>query len=348
MRNTLLIGLLSLVCIYSIGQSSSGFFQATDLNSFPVKAINFTDLDQNPELRTNSPALLSKLKEDGFNTIRIEVNLHQLVRHGKYPYIDRELCKWIDSISVAAEALDLKLMLTLRNHSSEVKANPGFSYWTDRHIQLEHIYVWLQLAEKYKDNKTIIGYDILPAPSKRVKNIQFTYIANELISAIRTRDPNHLIIVNGLNKYLTDWREAESLKFKDNNVALSGAFEYEQAFRIQKTEWAIDQKGLRFKGNDHSALTLADHINKIDSAGIKFKTPILINDFGLSKKTFKSWRNGRSYFIRSKQALDTASIGYCSQSFNGNTFGLYKFKKDKVKTRGWNIKRALKPYKRNN
>ncbi len=342
MRNTLLIGVFSLICTYSIGQSATDFFQATELNSFSVKAINFTDLDQNPELRQNSPAVLRKLKEDGFNTMRVEINLHQLVRYGKYPYLEPALLQWIDSISDIANTLDLKLLLTLRNHSSEVKANPGFSYWTDRHIQLEHLYVWLRLAERFKANQTIIGYDILPAPSKRVKNIQFTYLANELISAIRTRDPNHLIFVNGLNKYLTDWKDEEDLKLKDDNVALSGSFEFLQPFRLQQTGWAVNQKGLHFKDNDHSAVLLAYNINKIDSIGSKFNTPILINDFGPSKQAFKSWRNGRSYFIRSRQALDTARNGYCSQSFNGKTFGLYRFKKNKVKYQNFNRKKSLK------
>lgn len=342
MRHTLLLGLLGFFCSYAIGQTPKDFFQASDLNSFVVKGINCTDLDKNSALKQNTTAALTQIKADGFNTLRVEFNLNQLVRRGKYPYIDPAICLWIDSLSTTADELDLKLILTLRNHTSEIMANPSASFWVDRHIQLEHIYVWLQIAYRFKDNQTIIGYDILPAPTARVKDIQFTYIANELISAIRTRDANHLIFVNGLNKYLTVWTEADDLKLKNKNIALSGSFEYLQPFSFQKTEWAIEQKGLRFKNDEQSALALASYVQQIDSVAKKFNTPILVNDIALSKKAFKWWKNGHSYYLNSRSTLEASKVGTSSQSINGSTFGIYKFKKRKIKYQSCARKKALK------
>lgn len=110
----------------------------------------------------------------------------------------------------------------------------GESLWEDVKFQDMTVLMWTKLAEKYKDEKYIGGYDLINEINYDFedtgnlkgcsckKNEPLLALYEKLIDAIRLVDKNHLIILEG-NCYGSNYNGLESLVDYDpeKNIALS-------------------------------------------------------------------------------------------------------------------------------
>lgn len=73
---------------------------------------------------------------------------------------------------------------------------PGYSggFWSNTAQQTRLKNLWVEIARRFKDEPYLI-YDLINEPNAGSNTAQMTTYFNELVTAIRVVDPNHLIIV---------------------------------------------------------------------------------------------------------------------------------------------------------
>jgi len=123
-------------------------------------------------------AILSKIKDLGFNTIRIPLT-DQLVRYDSQITVTQHLranpdlkglhpLQILDRIIQAAGQLGLFVILD--NHDTTARTKPiapgeGPALWTEgSYSELTWIHDWTTLARRYQNNPTVIGFDLRNEP----------------------------------------------------------------------------------------------------------------------------------------------------------------------------------------
>ncbi len=124
------------------------------------------------------------VKEDGFR--RLDRAIEQLGRHGVFSIVD------------------LHALPGAQNHhwhSDNETHVPSF--WEHRQFQDRVVHLWQAIAEHYRGDARVAGYNLLnePADESGEKVGPFT---RRLVEAIREVDPHHVVFVDG-NTYATDF-----------------------------------------------------------------------------------------------------------------------------------------------
>lgn len=188
---------------------------------------------------------IDSLKAWGFNSVRLPIhyNLYTLPVDqepvaGKQTWLDRGF-KMTDSLMAWCKANQMYLILDLHaapggqgndnNISDRDPSKP--SLWDSEANQQKTIALWTKLAERYKDEPWIGGYDIINEPNwgfehpekdknglQEKRNAPLRKLMVDITKAIRSVDKNHIIIIEGngwgnnYNGILPVW---------DNNMVLS-------------------------------------------------------------------------------------------------------------------------------
>lgn len=209
-------------------------------------------LDADPH---NGPEAYTDVASLGFNAVRFGFN-------GAWLVDDAEaFWRWLDRNIAWAKAAGL--LLTLELHvpigGDWLDASTGassFTLWEDRAVALQNVALWRQIAARYRDEPTIAGYDIFnEAVTTDATGDQWRGLAGEIVAAIRSVDPNHLIIAGpvygteGVYRPLTP--EGQFL-LPDGNVLYDVHFYAPLAFTHQGADWlaAPLAEGLRYPDPD--------------------------------------------------------------------------------------------------
>lgn len=146
----------------------------------------------------------------GFNSIRVNINYRHLENDARPFEIIEDGFRHIDrAIEQSGKhgvytMLDLHALPGYQNqdwHSD----NPTHvdTFWDHPHFQDRVINIWEAIADRYKDNPWVSGYNIMNEPadstSKRVGPFH-----DRAIAAVRAIDPHHIIFLDG-NTYSTEW-----------------------------------------------------------------------------------------------------------------------------------------------
>lgn len=75
--------------------------------------------------------------------------------------------------------------------------------WRYKHFQDRVVWLWEQLADHYKDNVWVAGYNLLNEPADETRAAVGPFY-ERLVAAIRAVDPNHMLFVDG-NRYATEF-----------------------------------------------------------------------------------------------------------------------------------------------
>ncbi|MEP7240530.1 MAG: cellulase family glycosylhydrolase [Devosia sp.] len=76
-------------------------------------------------------------------------------------------------------------------------------FWQQRQFQDRAIWLWEVLAERYKDEPAVAGYNVLNEPGDESNEIVGPFY-DRAVAAIRAIDPRHVIFLDG-NRYATDF-----------------------------------------------------------------------------------------------------------------------------------------------
>lgn len=161
-----------------------------------------------------SEADICKIASEGFNSIRVPINARHLILLDQKPAFDINLIQLIDRVIAWCKKYKLYVILDLHGapggqtgtniDDSENDSPELFVSEQNKYLTVE---LWRMLADRYKDEYIIAGYDLLnePLPDWFSKyNNEVMPLYKEITKAIREVDKNHIIILEGVH-WATDW-----------------------------------------------------------------------------------------------------------------------------------------------
>jgi endoglucanase len=70
-------------------------------------------------------------------------------------------------------------------------------YWTNNNDQGNTAYMWWEIANHYKGNATVAGYDLINEPIGAPNSNAVWTVYNSLYNSVRSADPSHMIFMEG-------------------------------------------------------------------------------------------------------------------------------------------------------
>ncbi len=143
-----------------------------------------------------------ELKELGFNSVRFYLNYGLFeAEYAPYRYKDAAW-EWLDKNIAWAKANDIRIVFNMHTPQGGYQSlGEGLELWTNEENQNRLIALWKAIAERYKDETTVIGYGLVNEPIMPWKGnsedtvAQWQDLAQRITDAIRTVNNNHVIFV---------------------------------------------------------------------------------------------------------------------------------------------------------
>jgi endoglucanase len=146
----------------------------------------------------------------GVNSVRIPLNYRHLeddadpfvVKEDGFRHLDRAIaaCAANDIYSI----IDLHAVPGSQNHHwHSDNATHRALFWEQRQFQDRAVHLWEAIADHYKDQAWVAGYNLLNEPADESRKAIGPFYAR-LVEAIRRVDPHHVLFVDG-NTYATEF-----------------------------------------------------------------------------------------------------------------------------------------------
>lgn len=215
------------------------------------------------------------LKELGCNTLRIPFNyrvfeddMRPFVFSGKaFTYMDRviELCRE-QGIAVVIDFHAVQGYQAYGHCVDNITGNMQLYY--DDQCQKRYAALWRFVAEHYKDNDNVIGYDIMNEPTPTPDAYEALRRCYRLaVEAIRSVDKTHIIFIEGTGASY-DFSEMEE-RF-DDNMAFSPHIYFMHPRFFESEDRAARRK------------LLIDEIDRQNEAAQRLNVPIWYGETGVS------------------------------------------------------------------
>jgi aryl-phospho-beta-D-glucosidase BglC (GH1 family) len=212
----------------------------------------------------------------GLNLVRLPFNYRHfeddmnpmVIREGGLKHLDRviKICADHEIYTV----LDLHAAAGYQNqdwHSDN--PSPQAFFWQHKHFQDRAVWLWEIIADRYKDNPWVAGYDPLNEPSDP-SGVMLDAFYRRVVAAIRNIDPNHIIFLEG-NRYSQDFSvlgpPLPNIVYSLHNYAVPGFIDGGEYPGFSRGEY-FDKSVL------HGKLMQSCHYM------IKNQTPIWVGEFG--------------------------------------------------------------------
>jgi hypothetical protein len=78
------------------------------------------------------------------------------------------------------------------------------AFWDHKDFQDRTVWLWEQIAERYKSNAWVAGYNPLNEPADP-KHFRLPAFYKRLEKAVRAIDPDHILWLDG-NSYAQEWK----------------------------------------------------------------------------------------------------------------------------------------------
>lgn len=199
---------------FNRGVNLTGWFQTTS-----AQQIQFTKYTKKD---------FQNIKSLGCDVIRLPINLFYMTNGSPDYTIDPLMYEFLDQAVNWAE--ELQMYLILDNHTTDDLAS--------KNANLETVLkkVWVQMAEHYKNRSNYILYEILNEPNGTLTTAAWGKIQQAAITAIRTVDTKHTIVVGGAD--FNSYTELAALPvYTDNNLIYTFHFYDPFVFTHQGASW---------------------------------------------------------------------------------------------------------------
>ena len=148
---------------------------------------------------------LDNIKNAGFNAIRVPVWWGQF-----YSLTDQSTTGWrsdafrkLDAIVNSAGArgiyvvIDMHGVVGSQTNSDDTGQQNTDAYWSNGNFQGQTSFMWWQIANHYKGNTTVAGYDLLNEPNGAPNDGAVISAYVSLYNTVRGVDPGHMIFIEG-------------------------------------------------------------------------------------------------------------------------------------------------------
>lgn len=144
-------------------------------------------------------------------------------------------------------------------------------FWKHRHFQDRVVNIWEKLADRYRGNATVAGYNIMNEPGD-ASGLKLKPFYDRAIAAVRAIDPDHIIFLDG-NRYATDFSPFEGFEVYPNTVY--SAHDYKTPGMAYGGPYPGVTRGI-YVDRDHVEKTFIERTAFMRKTG----TPIWIGEFG--------------------------------------------------------------------
>lgn len=200
---------------FNRGVNLTGWFQTSSAQQ--VQFTKYTKKD------------FQNIKSLGCDVVRLPINLFYMTNGSPDYTIDPLLYEFLDQAVNWAE--ELQMYLILDNHTNDDLAS--------KNANLEAVLtkVWVQMAGHYKNRSNYVLYEILNEPNGTLTTASWSKIQQAAITAIRTVDTKHTIVVGGAS--YNSYTELAALPvYTDNNLIYTFHFYDPFMFTHQGATWA--------------------------------------------------------------------------------------------------------------
>jgi len=218
----------------------------------------------------------------GFNCIRLPFHCG-LVEAAPFK-INRSGVAYLDKALQWAKAADLRVILDMhaapgaQNHDWHSDSLGRARFWDSVRYQQRACAVWEYLADRYKDDTAVAGYDLLnEAVVGDVKKLNAFY--KKAICAIRSADRHHVIFVEG-NRWAMDLEALDD--FDDGNLAFSIHFYHPIEFSFNFIPGL--KYPLRSKKGTFGRGTLKRMVDQYARFARKKCRPVLVGELGVNSR----------------------------------------------------------------
>jgi endoglucanase len=150
------------------------------------------------------------IKAAGFNTVRVPLSWRLFINVGDSKGAQFEGPGWqlLDRLVGWCRNAGLHVIVDLHSapggqtgHTHDEGSGYPLMFYVPEYRQLT-IGLWQKLAARYRDDPTILGYDLLNEPispfsNPRYLNPRLEPFYRDLVAAIRSVDPNHVVLLGG-------------------------------------------------------------------------------------------------------------------------------------------------------
>lgn len=164
----------------------------------------------------------ARVAKMGMNSVRFYLSYRTFEEDtSPYEYKDQGF-EWIDQNIDWARQHGIRLVLNMHSPPGGYQSQGnGKALWEDEEMQQRFVSLWRTIAERYRAEPVIAGYDLLNEPAPTRAAHQWKSLAEETISEIREVDQHHMIFIERVNAVAGDWSEDASRNFfrvSDPNV----------------------------------------------------------------------------------------------------------------------------------
>src|SRR6476469_223030 len=151
----------------------------------------------------------------GLNLVRIPINYHHFEDDMNPGVIKEEAFAYLDS--VIARCARHKIYTIIDLHALPGSQNQHWhsdnpthvaSFWIHKEFQYRALHLWEVIAQRYKNDEWVAGYDLINEPADPTGERVFPYY-KRLHDAIRKIDHDHILFLEGDNFFFNDTATTE-------------------------------------------------------------------------------------------------------------------------------------------
>jgi len=245
------------------------------------------------------------IKKVGFNHIRVPFNFRLFLIEDHPEIFLEEGFKRLDNVIDWCKEFNLFVILDMHaapggQTGDNIDDSWGYPFLFESNLmQQATINLWKKIAERYKDETIILGYDLLNEPiphyldNKEELNKLLEPLYKKIVSAIRTVDKNHIIFLGG-----SQWNT--------NFNVFTSPFDSNLAYTFHKYWMPTEQKEIQ------------QYVDFRD----KYNVPVWLGESG---------ENDNEWIKSFRKLLEKNEIGWCFWPYKKmeSTRGVISFKKTK-------------------
>lgn len=195
-----------------------------------------------------------ELAELGFNCVRFYLS-YSYFESDNNPYVYKESgFAWLDQNIAWAKKYNIRLILNMHAPQGGYQSlGEGLALWQNKENQKRLISLWTEIAERYANEETIIGYGLINEPVVPLltdfssTTAQCSSLMQRIADSIRTVDNNHILFAERLcaaidaSTGIADWSltyDDVLFLIDDDNTAYEFHCYSPHQFTHQNMDWA--------------------------------------------------------------------------------------------------------------